>query len=208
MADCWLRYQWGVYLLASPLCIARQANDPTTKVEDRAESASALSWGSIYSTSTPLSPSKSPVSALPFINLHHFKLKMLPKYSKIPDIEGGETVPFVSDHQSQPRLDSHDTPPAPAASATPETAAPTYPPGPAASVPNADGTHNVTYTFEPKWPVEGKTRHAMGVLGKTKAVCHLAFGSAIPCNSPRTRRPELAITEGVEQSSALVYRCL
>jgi hypothetical protein len=30
---------------------------------------------------------------------------------------------------------------------------------------------NVKYTFEPRYPIKGKTEHILGVLGNTREVC-------------------------------------
>lgn len=74
----------------------------------------------------------------------------LPKYTRMPNHETGETDSLVKGGKN-----SFDE------------SVPAYPPQ---AGPSASGGHNVTYTFFPRYPVKGKKRHVMGVLGRTKEV--------------------------------------
>ncbi|KAK8866010.1 hypothetical protein IAR55_001161 [Kwoniella newhampshirensis] len=74
-------------------------------------------------------------------------MSLLPQYRK--DMTDSESVPLFMDEH-----DEHDPSPA-------------YPPRLGADGPS-DGSHNVTYTFVPRWPVLGEQQDALGVLGRTK----------------------------------------
>lgn len=75
----------------------------------------------------------------------------LPKYTRMPDLESGEADSLVKGGRN-----SFD-----------ETV-PSYPPQGESS--STSVGHNVTYTFEPIYPVKGKKRHVMGRLGTTREV--------------------------------------
>lgn len=84
-----------------------------------------------------------------FILLYTKDTKMFPpKYQRITDIESQSQA-----EESQPLVKARDR------------ELPSYPL-------NAGETRpNVKYTFEPRYPVPGKTEHVLGILGPTKEVC-------------------------------------
>lgn len=84
----------------------------------------------------------------------------LPKYTRMPDVETGETDSLVKGGRN-----SFDE------------VVPSYPPREGSSS-NVVG-QNVTYTFCPMYPVKGKTRHVMGRIGTSREVGQVVYSVPI-----------------------------
>lgn len=83
-------------------------------------------------------------------------MSALPRYSKTPNLDESETEGlFKGDRTS---LDNDDV----------VDGLTAYPPRPGGS--STSGLHNVTYIFEPDYPVKGNRQRVLGVLGRDREV--------------------------------------
>lgn len=88
-----------------------------------------------------------------------------PRYTSKPGDE--ESLPLKHDTFDEDELDRVPTP--------------TYPPR--HSGPSGGGQVNVRYTFNPRWPVPGKSEDALGLLGANKEVSLSSVPPLPPCTT-------------------------
>jgi hypothetical protein len=81
----------------------------------------------------------------------------LPRYTRTPKLDESETEALVK--KARGSFDLED-----------EGEAPSYPPR---AGPSGSGLKNVTYEFDPVYPMEGDRQHVLGVLGRDKEVSRL-----------------------------------
>lgn len=79
----------------------------------------------------------------------------LPRYTRTPKVDESETEALVK--KARGSFDLEDE----------EEQAPSYPPR---AGPSGSGLKNVTYEFDPVYPMEGDHQHVLGVLGRDKEV--------------------------------------